>query len=151
MIEWGTYPIQRTITGTLETIQVRVKQAAISAPAVIIVGEVVNLRPRTAWFENKPLFGKRIIVTRLEERAGALSSKLEALGAAVSELPTICCLPLDDTPELDAALEDPHVFDWIVFTSATGVTSLMQHLERTKRGHALPDRAKSCSNRRSNG
>ncbi len=133
VIEWGTYPAQRTVTATLATIQQESAIVGIGAPAVIIVGDVVTLREKIHWFENKPLFGKRILVTRPEEQASKFTAKLEALGAAVIELPTISCVPLEETPELDSAIEDmPHI-DWVVFTSVNGVSSLLQRLRLTNR------------------
>ena len=122
VIQWGTWPAQKVAVGTLETIAAEVKRLGITAPAVTVVGDVVKYREELRWFDNRPLFGKRIVVTRAREQASALSAKLRALGADPIEFPTIqIAAPADDFQALDAALTELSSFDWIVFTSANGV------------------------------
>jgi uroporphyrinogen-III synthase len=101
-------------------------------PAVLVVGEVVRLRERIAWFERKPLFGKRILVTRAEEQAEALASKLEDLGAEAIRLPLIRIVPTEDDAPLNAALERAlnGGYDWIVFTSTHGVRTFFERVQR---------------------
>ena len=120
VIQWGTLPRQRTVTGTLDNIVKRVKEAGITAPAIIIVGEVVKLREKFRWFDTKPLFGKKVIVTRTREQSSKLIKALEELGAACYEVPVIKIEPLF-TEEVKNILKDLDFFDWIVFTSENGV------------------------------
>jgi uroporphyrinogen III methyltransferase/synthase len=86
-----------------------------------VFGEVVALRKDLNWYENRPLAGKRIVVTRTRKQAGALSSKLRALGAQVFELPTIRIERPTDLRGFAELVQDAHKYDWIVFTSANGV------------------------------
>ena len=126
LISWGTTPAQLTVTGTLATIVERVKSAGLKAPAIIVVGNVVNLRETLQWFEKRPLFGKRIMVTRAREQASALVKLLSGLGAECLEYPTIKVVPPDDWKPLDMAIERLSSYDWLVFTSANGVNLFFQ-------------------------
>lgn len=121
LVEWGTTSRQRTVTGTLEGIAQRARESEVSAPAIAIFGEVVNLRGKLGWIEQRPLFGKRIVVTRTRKQAGALSSQLRELGADVLELPTIRIEPPVNLREFAELVQDAHSYDWIVFTSPNGV------------------------------
>ena len=89
LIRWGTRPEQRVVTGTLANIVEEVQKAGLKSPAIIIIGQVVTLRDTLRWFEDKPLFGKRVLVTRSREQASVLSEKLENLGAEAWEYPTM--------------------------------------------------------------
>lgn len=128
LIVHGTTPRQKTVVGTLGDIVV--KAAGVSPPAVLVVGEVVRLRERLRWFENKPLFGRRVVVTRAQEQAGELTRQLEAQGAEVVEFPTIALAPLEDYAALDAALERVAAgeYAWVVFISANGVEAVWARL-----------------------
>ena len=95
---------------------------------MLIVGRVTGLREHLRWFDARPLFGKRIVVTRPREQAGELVEQLEALGATVIEAPTIRIAPPEDFGPLDAAVASAGTFDWIVFTSVNGVDYFMQRL-----------------------
>jgi uroporphyrinogen III methyltransferase/synthase len=121
VIRCGTLPGQQTVTGTLADIVQ--KSAAIKPPAITVVGEVARLREALSWFERRPLFGRRIVVTRSREQASELTAQLEDLGADVIELPTIKIVPPDDFGPLDGAIRDAARFHWIIFTSANGVRS----------------------------
>lgn len=121
MIRWGTTGRQQTITGTLETIARVAAEKKFEAPAVTVVGEVVKLREKMNWFETKPLFRKRIVVTRSRTQASALSRRLSELGADVLELPTIRIEPPKDMTTLREVIEDIGTYDWLVFTSPNGV------------------------------
>jgi uroporphyrinogen III methyltransferase/synthase len=113
-------------------------------PATIVVGEVVRLRGKLDWFERLPLFGKRIVVTRAREQAGALCSRLAALGAGVTEVPTIEIRPPADCGPLDRAIAELDSYDWLVFTSVNGVRFFMDRLDASK--HDLRKlRAKICA------
>ena len=103
-IQWGTLPKQRVVTATIATIADAVKAAGVGSPAITVVGKVVALRQTLQWFENRPLFGQTVVVTRTRDSASALSEQLEALGADVLEAPTIETVPVADTATVDAAL-----------------------------------------------
>jgi uroporphyrinogen III methyltransferase/synthase len=121
MIRWGTTGHQQTLTGTLADIAARAEQAQFKPPAVIVIGKVVGLRDRLSWFETKPLFGRRVVVTRTREQASDLSRRLEYLGAEVLEIPTIKILPPKSEKVLCEAIEGIGEYDWLVFTSPNGV------------------------------
>ena len=129
---------RRTVTGTLEDIATRVAQANLKPPAIIVVGDVVALRENGLdWFERRPLFGRRVVVTRARAQAGELSAELERLGAEVHEFPTIEICPPEDFGPLDAAIRDLDSFGLIVFTSTNGVDAFLNRL----RHHGLDLRA----------
>lgn len=121
VVRWATTSRQQTIVGTLGDITQRVREAGLEAPAIAIFGEVVSLRQDLKWYEERPLFGKRIVVTRTRKQAGRLSVKLRALGADVLELPTIRIEPPEDLRAFAELVQDAHQYDWIVFTSVNGV------------------------------
>jgi uroporphyrinogen III methyltransferase/synthase len=128
LVRWGTTPEQVTVSGTLADIVERVQLAGLKSPAIIVVGEVVKLRDRLQWFERRPLFGKRIVVTRTREQASDLVGALSSFGAACLECPTIRIAPPDDPGPLDRALGDLKAFDWVVFTSVNGVSWFFKRL-----------------------
>ena len=129
VIRWGTKLEQRVLTTTVENAARDVVAAGIKPPAIFLVGDVVNLRDELAWFDTKPLFGKRILVTRAREQASALTSELEALGAQCIEAPAIKIMtPEDDYAALDAALEQITTYNWLVFTSPNGVERFFDRL-----------------------
>jgi uroporphyrinogen III methyltransferase/synthase len=121
LTRWATTPAQTTIEGTLATIADIADQANFSSPAVAVIGGVVTERKRLNWFEKRPLFGKRIVVTRTREQAGELSKSLRDLGADVIELPTIRIEHPDDHLGFAEMVASAHEYDWIVFTSPNGV------------------------------
>ena len=128
LVRWGTTDDQQVVTGTLDTIVDEVTRASLKAPAIIVVGGVVTLRDRLKWFENRPLFGRHIIVTRARELASDLVKKLSALGAACIEAPTISIVPPEDFGPLDAAIDRIADYDWLVFTSVNGVKFFFERL-----------------------
>ena len=137
-VRWGTVPEQRTVTGTLEDIADRVAEAALKPPAIIVVGEVVALREAGLdWYEQRPLFGRRVVVTRARMQAGELSAELERLGAEVYEFPTIEISPPQNFGPLDDAIRKLDSFDWMVYTSVNGVEAFVERL----RYHGLDLRA----------
>jgi uroporphyrinogen III methyltransferase/synthase len=123
VIEWGTLPRQRTVTGTLGDIVAKAAEAEIGPPAVAVVGEVVRLRETLRWFESKPLFGLRVLVTRTREQASELSRALAAAGAEPVELPAIEIVRRYDEAKLAAAIDalTDSAYGWLVFTSANAV------------------------------
>jgi uroporphyrinogen III methyltransferase/synthase len=140
VIKEGTQPGQVTVTGNLKTIVAKVREHRLTPPAVIIVGEVVRLRERLRWFDNRPLFGKRILVTRARRQAGTLSRLLAQRGAQPIELPAISISTVADPGELDRAILNLKHYHWIVFTSVNGVESFWQRLHSLKQdSRALSD------------
>lgn len=128
LIRWGTTTRQETVTGTLGNIVQKVAEAGLKAPAIIVVGDVVELRETMQWFENKPLMGKRIVVTRAREQASDLLQLLNAAGADCLECPTIQIAPPDDWKLLDQAIQDLSEYHWLVFTSVNGVGFFFKRL-----------------------
>ena len=128
LIRWGTRANQETVVGTLNTIVNEVEKAKLKPPALIIVGEVVKLRSKLQWYDNKPLFGKRIVVTRSRTQASQLSEKLKRAGAEVVEFPTIDIQPLADQNGIDKEIQELDKYDWIVFTSVNSVDIFMDRL-----------------------
>jgi uroporphyrinogen III methyltransferase / synthase len=127
MVSWGTTGKQRSISGTLGTIADEAQRTAFKPPAVTVIGEVVKLRGRLNWFERRPLFARRVVVTRTREQASQLSSALLELGAEVLEIPTIKIAPPEGKEELMDAILALHEYDWIVFTSPNGVSSFFDY------------------------
>jgi uroporphyrinogen III methyltransferase/synthase len=121
-IRWGTTPRQRTVVGTVHTLPTAVEQAGLRPPALTIVGRVVSLRHTLNWFEQRPLFGQTVAVTRTRQQASGLSQKLADLGANVIEAPTIKLAPSSEPAPVDEALRSLCRYDWVVFTSANGVS-----------------------------
>lgn len=128
LVRWGTTPSQLTVTGTLGSIVERVKTARLTSPAIIVVGEVVKLRKTMQWFENRPLIGKRIVITRSREQASDLVKLLSELGAECLECPAIKVMPPEDFKPLDTAIENIEQYDWLIFTSVNGVSFFFDRL-----------------------
>lgn len=133
MIRWGTTGQQQTIQGTLASIGEVAERAGFQPPAVTVIGEVARLRDQLNWFERRPLFGKRIVVTRSREqaspaRSGAsdLARQLTELGADVLEIPTISIKPPKKIGPLREAIEGMGTYDWLVFTSQNGVDAFFR-------------------------
>ncbi len=128
MVRWGTTSRQRVVTGTLETLPQIAKDAGIKPPALIVIGDVVQLRDQLKWFEARPLLGKCVVVTRARAQASVLRRQLEQLGAEVVEMPAIRIVPPQDDSPLRAAVANVKDFDWIVFTSANSVEAFFEIL-----------------------
>ncbi len=128
LIRWGTRPEQRTLTGTLADIVKKAEEADFTSPAIIIVGEVVSLRDTLNWFEKKPFFGKRVVVTRSREQASDLSRRIEDLGGEVFEFPAIEIGEPADFGPLDAAIGRLGEYRWLIFTSVNGVDAFFSRL-----------------------
>jgi uroporphyrinogen III methyltransferase / synthase len=122
----GTYPTQRTTDGTLQELA-EMKNLR-TKPAILVVGRVVALRQHLRWFDERPLFGKKIVVTRSREQAGELVDLLESLGAEPIEAPMIRVEPPDDYGPLDKATAEAGTYDWIIFTSANGADFFLRRL-----------------------
>ncbi len=128
VVRWASTPEQRSVYGTLDTIADVVKDADIKPPALIIVGEVVNLRSIIDWYEKRPLFGKKIIVTRTREQASGLVANLEESGANCLEYSTIHIEPVDSYDILDGEFERLDEYHWILFTSLHGIKYFFKRL-----------------------
>lgn len=126
VVSKATRADQRTVTGTLRDIEPRVAEANLETPALIVVGDVVKLHETINWFENRPLFGKRVVVTRAREQASELKRLLEDSGAQVLQFPTIEIAPPESFESLDRVI-DAH-YDWLVFTSTNGVQFFFERL-----------------------
>lgn len=121
IIEWATLNRQRSVFSTLDSIVADLEASGLGAPAMVVIGEVVAQRAKTEWFEGRPLFGKRIVVTRAREQAGQLSALLTSQGAEVIELPFISVDQDFEPKRLGEVLAGIAVYEWIIFTSANGV------------------------------
>jgi uroporphyrinogen III methyltransferase/synthase len=121
LVRWGTTGRQETLVGQLQNIEELALD--IEPPVVAVFGDVVTYRQRLKWFEDRPLFGRRIVVTRTRQQAGALSARLRSLGADVTELPTIKIVPPENLMEFGELVRDSFQYDWVVFTSPNGVTA----------------------------
>ncbi len=126
MVRWGTTGRQQAVEGTLATIPDAVEKAGLKPPALTVIGDVVKLRGKLNWYEKRPLFGQRIVVTRTREQASELTRRLTELSAEVLEIPTIRIAPTDRHQDLADALLELNSYDWIVFTSPNGVTMFFE-------------------------
>jgi uroporphyrinogen III methyltransferase/synthase len=131
-VQWGTHAQQRTVTATIATIADAVARAGLGAPVITVIGDVVTLRDEIGWFESRPLFGKRIVVTRASAQAGGLRARLTELGAEVLDVPALRIEPLDRAPLRDA-LERLADYRWLVLTSQNAVAILWDALRETGR------------------
>jgi uroporphyrinogen III methyltransferase/synthase len=129
-VQWASLARQRTCVATLATLPEAVSRDGLAAPAMIIVGAVVGFRNTLAWFEKKPLLGRRVAVTRNRERAGELAARLEEKGAEVLRLPLLSIVPSSDPDVEEEVFEELGSYDWIVFSSANGVRCFFDLLIR---------------------
>lgn len=130
VIERGTLPHQRKVVSTLENLPQAAQEAKIVSPAIIVVGRVCGLSSGFDWFDNLPLKGREIIVTRPAERNGSLCGKLSALGASVTAYPCIRTVERENNPALDDAIEKLSDYRWLVFTSPAGPEIFFRHLRK---------------------
>jgi len=129
LIREGTTPGQRTVAGTLGNIVKQAQEAELQPPVVMVIGEVVGLRHKLEWFENRPLFGRRMLVTRARSQASALSKLLAEGGARPVELPAIEIAEVADPGELDEAVQNLPAYGWVLFTSVNGVEAFWKRLQ----------------------
>ena len=130
MVRWGTTGKQQSIEGTLGNIAEVAARTKIGPPTVAVIGEVVKLRTKLNWFERRPMFGQRVVVTRSREQAGQLSRQLTDLGAEVLEVPTIRLEPPIRREEIVDVLLELNSYDWFVFTSPNGVSTFFDYFFR---------------------
>ncbi len=130
LVRWATHTHQQTLVGTLADIAAKVKAAGFKAPAVAVIGDVVTERDKLNWFENRPLFGKKIVVTRTRQQASVLSKQLALLGADVIELPTIKIVEPQNPMLFGELVQDCHTYEWIIFTSPNGVDAFFSMFDK---------------------
>jgi uroporphyrinogen III methyltransferase/synthase len=135
VIQSGSTPQQRTIVAPLSEIVGRVEKAGLRPPAIVLIGEVIDLREQLNWQESKPLFGKKILITRAKEQAAEFMELLAGYGAEPVECPTIEIVPPTDWKPLDWAIAKLAGYDWLLFTSVNGVDFFMKRL--FEKGHDL--------------
>lgn len=132
LLQQGTTANQKAAVATVSTLEEEVHRLGLEPPAIFVVGQVCAYAKAFAWAEKRPLFGARIAVTRPKARASSLTGKLRALGAEVWEIPTIRTVPITPNPALDEALDDLKKYDWLVFTSPTGVQCFCRAMAQRK-------------------
>lgn len=124
VVQWASLPKQRTVVGTLGDIHQLAFEAHMGLPALTIIGDVVRLREHLRWFDTKPLFGKRVLVTRAVHQARSLAALLRDEGAQPILAPTIRIAPPADPNPVRDAVHRLHTYDWVLFTSANTVESI---------------------------
>ncbi len=132
LIRWGTRIEQETLVGTLSDIVEKVEEVNFSSPAIIIVGEVVKLREKLSWFEKKPLFGKRILVTRARSQSSELTTLIDSLGGESIEFPVIRLVEPRHGDVFDEALSKIADYHWVIFTSVNGVKFFFDRIRKQK-------------------
>ena len=128
LVTHGTLAGQQTVAGTIEDIAASLALGPIDGSATLVVGKVVGLRDHVRWFDRRPLFGRRVLVTRSRHQAGELVELLEAAGAEAVEAPMLRVAPLEDFAALDAAADTMAACDWVVFTTVNGVDGFMHRI-----------------------
>ena len=128
VVRWASTSEQRTVVGNLENIAEVVRKNNIKPPSLVIIGEVVNLRDTINWYEKRPLFSKKVVVTRTRDQASELVNLLENYGAECIEYPTISLEPVDSYEILDQALEEIRHYNWVLFTSINAVDYFFRRL-----------------------
>lgn len=128
VVRWASTPRQKTVVGTLETIAGIVSAADIKPPALIVIGEVVKMRDKIEWFEKRPLFGKRVLVTRTREQASDLVNQLQEAGATCLEYATINIVPPESFDILDQEINRIKQYQWLLFTSINTVSFFFARL-----------------------
>ena len=124
----GTLPQQDTVAGTIDALLEGLRLRPRRTPATLVLGRVVGLRPHLRWYDARPLFGRRVLVTRPREQAAEFVERLTILGAEAIAAPLIRIEPPDDLGPLREAVETAGAFDWIVFTSGIAVDAFMHAL-----------------------
>jgi uroporphyrinogen III methyltransferase/synthase len=128
LVHWGTTPQQKTLEGTLADIAQKADSVNFRNPAAIVVGDINALREQLRWFDQKPLFGRRIIVTRARAQASGFAERLESYGAEVIQFPTIETQPILNNAALDRVIAQLATYNWVIFTSVNAVEYFYRHL-----------------------
>ncbi|MBI4412422.1 MAG: uroporphyrinogen-III C-methyltransferase [Deltaproteobacteria bacterium] len=139
IISWGTLPEQKTVMATVATLADRAEMEKVTPPSLVVVGSVVLFREKLKWFENKPLFGKRIIVTRFKAQASEFSDLLRERGGSVIELATIDIQPPESFAPLDESIQKIKDFDWLLFTSVNAVDFFWERFRKLPSGGVRKD------------
>jgi uroporphyrinogen III methyltransferase/synthase len=130
-IERGTFPTQRIIECKLSELPARTRAGSIQAPAVFVIGEAVSLRPYLSWFEDKPLMGRRVMITRPAEQAQDMYRALRRLGAEVQAAPTVATVPYDDKDGWNEFMKIDRAEKWLAFSAGSAVRNFVrQFVER---------------------
>lgn len=129
LVQWGTTPRQRCVTGKLSNIAEIGEAAGFGSPVAVILGDVVDLRKGIAWFDNRPLFGKRVLITRTRSQASGLRTELESAGAWCVEFPAISIVPVKNPSVLDTALKQIHKYDWVAISSSNGARGIRARMD----------------------
>jgi len=145
LIRWGTKPEQDTLVGTLADIDKKATESGCTNPAVIIVGQVVDLREKLSWFESKPLFGKKVLVTRSREQASLLSERISGLGGEPVEFPAIAIKEPTDWIPVDHSINELANYQWVIFTSVNGVDYFFRRLRHHGKDIRALHGAKLCA------
>ncbi len=132
LIRWGSYPKQKSYLSTVSQISQLINSQKIMPPAILVVGQVAKLNETLSWFEKKPLFGKRILVTRASSENSALTLPLEEQGAEVIEIPSLEIIPPPSWKEIDQALKNISKYDWLIFSSVHGIQFFFERLKVLK-------------------
>jgi uroporphyrinogen III methyltransferase/synthase len=132
VVQDGTRPSQRTVTGRLDSIADDVAKAGVGAPAVVVVGPVVALREQLRWFDRSPLFGKRVLITRAGKQSAEFARALLGRGAEPIAAPTIAIEPMTDVKAAEAAIGELSSYAWLIFTSQNGVDAFFARLSARK-------------------
>ena len=127
-IQWGTWPNQRSVQGTLDTIVEKITHQQFTAPVLTIIGDVCQFYEHFNWFEKQPLFGQHILVTRTDSGIYSLAEKLIAAGAQVTTCPTISMEAPLSWKAFDQIAKNPTKVNWVIFTSINGIERSMEHL-----------------------
>lgn len=145
LIRWGTRPEQKTLTGTISDIVDKATHAGFKHPVIIVVGEVVSLREKLQWFEKKPLFGKRILVTRSRAQASSFAEGIEQLGGEPWEFPAIATVNPEDFGPLDKSIAEIENYNWLIITSTNGVEKFFERLRYHKKDIRALHSLKICA------
>ncbi len=129
----ATTPEHRSITALLKDLPETAKKHNFTNPCLIVIGEVVKMKDKLDWYEQKPLLGKTVVVTRAREQASSIASMLEGLGARVIQFPTIEIIPIKDFKETDKEIAQLSNYDWVIFTSINGVEHFYNRLKDLKK------------------
>ena len=145
LIHWGTTPQQKTLEGTLADIAQKAEAVNFRNPAAIVVGDVNALRGQLSWFDRKPLFGRRIIVTRARAQASDFAERLESYGAEVIQFPTIETQPIPNNAVLDEVITQLGTYNWVIFTSVNAVNYFYHRLRENGKDTRSFGNARICA------
>lgn len=129
ILQKGTTADQKRIVATVSTLKAEVERQGIETPAIIVVGRVCTLAEKFAWYEDLPLAGWKVLVTRPKNMISKTAARFREQGAEVLELPAIRTEPMEDKTAIRSALEKLDTYQWLVFTSPTGVDIFFEEMQ----------------------